>query len=155
MGFDSCGIFFIGGFADIKLRWDLASTSFLTAKGAELEKEYQGKKLDVYDGQNYPGQPWKAYRSRGFKEKDQEKNLEKHMTALLEKSTTVKELDELPYRGKYCPYLRLNQKEMSQKVWMGAEGMMHNGAHFPLCVHTNNARARAKQSGRRTPPGKA
>ena len=71
------------------------------------------------------------------------------MTALLEKSTTVKELDELPYRGKYCPYLRLNQKEMSQKVWMGAEGMMHNGAHFPLCVHTNNARARSKVAAER------
>ena len=69
----------------------------MTAQGAELETEYQGKKLDVYDGQNYPGQPWKAYRSRGFKEKDQEKNLEKHMTALLEKSTTVKEMGTLPY----------------------------------------------------------
>ena len=43
LGFDSCGIFFIGGFADIKLRWDLASTSFLTAKGAELEKRVPGQ----------------------------------------------------------------------------------------------------------------
>ena len=23
---------------------------------------------------------------------------------------------------------------------------MHNGAHFPLCVHTNNARARSKEA---------
>ena len=68
------------------------------------------------------------------------------MTALLEKSTTVKEMDGLPYLGNYCPYLRLQQKEMSQKVWMGAEGMMHNGAHFPLCVHTNNARARSEEA---------
>ena len=47
----------------------------------------------------------------------------------------------------YCAYLRLKQKDMdTNECLMGKD--FHRGAHFPLCVFTNNARARGAEKAR-------
>jgi hypothetical protein len=66
---------------------------------------------------------------------------------LLTLSTTTDELESIPRRAGvcYCAYLRLKQKPMDRREWL-VEGNMHNGAHFPLCVFTCNARARSQEA---------
>ena len=34
---------------------------------------------------------------------------------------------------------------MEKTEWLLPSGEIHNGAHFPLCIFTNNARARSRQ----------
>ena len=65
-------------------------------------------------------------------------------------STATDELQEMePRQGKfYRAYLRLKQKKMDKPEWL-VDGVMHNGAHFPLCVFTNNARARSDAAQKR------
>ena len=60
--------------------------------------------------------------------------LAEHLSMLLRQPTSVAQLELLQQS-----YLRLQQKVISQEFWL--ENMMHNGAHFPLCVHTNNVLA--------------
>ena len=36
------------------------------------------------------------------------------------------------------------KKNMVKREWL-VDGQIHNGAHFPLCVFTNNARARSAE----------
>ena len=71
--------------------------------------------LEVYEGQNIPGQHWKCYRSRAYDETDRDKNLAHRLTEMLTPSTTPADLEVIPKRRnkKYCPYLRLAQKKMS------------------------------------------
>ena len=68
------------------------------------------------------------------------------MIDLLTPSTTEETLEALQAKkaGVHCPYLRLRQKGMDKKEWL-VDGQIHNGAHFPLCVFTNNARARSAE----------
>ena len=62
-------------------------------------------------------------------------------------STTQAELKQIPRRESsfYTPYLRTRQKAMDKDEWLVENGIIHNGAHFPVCVFTNNARARSKE----------
>ena len=57
LGMDSCGIFYIGGSAEVKPYWRLEHLSALTAVA-----DYHAE-LDVYEGNNVPGQHWSCYRS--------------------------------------------------------------------------------------------
>ena len=142
LGLDSCGIFYIGGMVQVSLPWNLAHIDTLTAVGEELETTT----LDVYGGQNHPGQHWSAFRSKKFKEADADKCLRARLTDLLTPSTAVADLEGLPKRPgvHYCPYLRLKQRPLDKNEWLVNDGY-HNGAHFPLCVFTNNARARSAE----------
>ena len=140
LGLDSCGIFYIGGVVKVLPSWNLDHLDLLTAVAD------QETGLDVYAGLAYPGQPWKCYRSRKERETDDYKNLEEKLTDLLTPSTTEDQLQRIPRRDGvyYCPYLRLKQKALQQNEWL-VNGTIHNGAHFPLCVFTNNSRARSEE----------
>ena len=61
-------------------------------------------------------------------------------------STAVAELHAMPNREGtyYCPYLRLKQKQLDRNEWL-VNDVIHNGAHFPLCVFTHNASARSAE----------
>ena len=141
LGFDSCGIFYIGGPVEIKTPWNLGDMQTLTS--ISTGKPIPG--LDRYHGQNVPGQPWTCYRSRKCKETSEDKNLKDRLRDLLTLTTTTEELERIPRRKyvAYCPYLRLKQKELDCHEWL-VDGNMHNGAHFPLCVFTNNSSARSE-----------
>jgi hypothetical protein len=138
LGFDSCGIFYIGGRVQVYTPWNYGNIAILTAV-ADSECE----DLDVYDGTTFPGQPWHCYRSRAYHERPYEKDLEARLRDLLTPSTTQAELDTIPKRHgvEYRPYLRLKQKDMRTNEWL-VQGGLHNGSHFPLCVFTNNTSGR-------------
>ena len=141
LGLDSCGIFYIGGNIQATLNWSLGKLVDLTAVADQM----QDSKLDVYSGQNHPGQHWSCYRSSAFKEAEADKNLEQRLQALLTPTTTDGELAQIPKRTNsfYCPYLRFKEKRMDKEEWL-VDGELHNGAHFPLCVFTNNSRSRSE-----------
>ena len=144
LGFDSCGIFYIGGNVKVTLDWGFERINQLIAVAAELDD------LDVYEGLNVPGQPWFCYKSeRGAKEKDADKNLNDRLVALLTPSTPEEELNKLAWRqhdGKrYCPYLKWKQKKMHTQEWLVSDAV-HPGAHFPLCAFTQNASARSEKA---------
>jgi hypothetical protein len=143
LGFDSCGIFYIGGGVEVSTPWSLKHIDDLTA----VAGNDGSTSLDKYEGSNVPGQPWTSYRSKKLNEKDEDKHLADRLRDLLTPSTTPAELAELPPRAGvwYCAYLRLKSKTMERNEWL-VDGTMHNGAHFPLCVFTNNARARSQQA---------
>ena len=96
--------------------------------------------LDDDQGANVPGQPWTCYRSWAHDEKLGEKDLKARLRDLLTPSTTQEELDRIPKRDNttYCPYLRLKQKSMDRSGWL-VDDDVDKGAHFPLCVFTENA----------------
>ena len=88
LDFDSCGIFYIGGTAEVITTWGLNDIDRLTAvAGDELDPD-----LDVYGGSNFPGQPWHCYRSRRENETPADKNLEDRLRDRLAPSTTEAEL---------------------------------------------------------------
>ena len=151
LGFDSMGIFYLGGEVEVKMPWNLGHVEILSAvtdarHGAALAN------LDVYAGQNVPGQPWHCYRSKAYNEPACNKDLEARLRDLLTPSTEQEELASIPRLspGGHCPYLRLKQKKMRQKEWfVDGESELHNGAHFPLCVFTENSRARSEEGERK------
>ena len=52
LGFDSCGIFYIGGQVEVQLDWGIDRIPELTAVAEDMRKS----ELHEYDGQNTPGQ---------------------------------------------------------------------------------------------------
>ena len=82
--------------------------------------------------------------------KNREFSLKQKLQGLLEPSTSQDTLDRLRYNipdGQMTAYLRLRQKPTQQEEWLRNPdtGEVHNGAHFPLLVFTNNPRARSKE----------
>ena len=152
LGFDSCGIFYIGGMVEVKLQWSLGHLDVLTAATDDLPAAVADNAwgLDWYSGGNAPGQPWKCYRSVRYDETDEDKDLRARLTELLTPSTTQEDLWRIPKRADrcYCPYLRFSQKPMKFEEWLvpqkNGAPEVHHGAHFPICVFTKNARARSK-----------
>ena len=144
LGFDSMGIFYLGGRVEVKMPWNHRHVQILAAVTGT--RSGANENLDVYGGANVPGQPWHCYRSKAFNEKPSDKDLEARLRDLLTPSTEQEELASIPRLspGGHCPYLRLKQKAMNQKDWL-VGGELHNGAHFPLCVFTNNSRARSEE----------
>ena len=128
IGVDSCAIFYIGGNARVKLHWGLSRIDELLTAVAD-------DKLDVYDGNAWPGQPWTCYCPKG-------RALRQHLEAFLTPSITQQDLDLITSRNEYCPYLRLKQKNMQIDYWL-YQGQRHNGAHYPLVLQTCNASARS------------
>jgi hypothetical protein len=145
LGLDSCGIFYIGGSVQVSLHWGFNHIDILTAVAEEQHADEDSWTLDVYRGTNHPGQHWAAYRSRALNEPSDQKNLKNRLEDLLLPSTTQRQLKSIIKRegSVYCPYLRFKQKQMDRSEWL-VKDEVHNGAHFPLCVFTNNARARSQ-----------
>ena len=76
------------------------------------------------------------------------------MWDLLQPSTTPEMLAHLAQTrqrkgSQYVPYLKLKQKQMNNVDRMLADGAFHGGAHFPLCVFTDNSGARSEVAQRR------
>ena len=105
-----------------------------------------GAPFDIFEGTNCPGQHWACYRSQKENELPSDKDLWQRMVDLLTPSTLDETLEALQAKktGVHCPHLRLRQKPMDKREWL-VDGQIHNGAHFPLCVFTNNARARSAE----------
>ena len=134
LGFDSCGIFYIGGSVKVSLQYDLGDMTMLTSAVAE-----DLHLLHVYDMNNAPGQAHCSYQPK-------EKSLAEKLTSLLTPTDTEQSLAAIEGRpGKnYCRYLRLKQKPLRQEDWL-TDGEPHNGAHFPLAVFTNNSSSRSAE----------
>jgi hypothetical protein len=149
LGFDSCGIFYIGGSVQVSLHWGLNQMDILTAVADDMQEQHadeDSQTLDMYCGTNYPGHHWAAYRSRALKEPSDHKNLNERLEDLLRPSTTEKQLRSVTKETRYCPYLRIRQKQMDMSKWL-VENEVSDGDHFPLCVFTNNARSRSLANG--------
>ena len=141
LGFDSCGIIYIGGMDKVDVQRSMNDMDRLTAVAGD------DVSLDRWPANNAPVQPWRCHRSIRHKEKQSDKHLRQRLVDLLTQTTTPDTFAKIPKRDgqHYCPYLRLKQKPLSAKEWLPASGVMHNGAHFPLAVFTNNARARSEE----------
>ena len=84
-------------------------------------------------------------------EKDKgRRSLAEKLNDLLEPSTDKYALDSMRAANlSVLPaHLRLKQKELNQKEWLvdSAEGVIHNGAHFPLCLWTKNSSHRGAEA---------
>ena len=134
LGLDSCGMFYIGGSVEVRLDYSLLQLDILTTAVAGHMADH----LHEYAGQNTPGQPWTAYQPK-------KKDLRCKLTDLLLPSTTAAELNQIPKRAgtTYRPYLRVKQKQVDRNEWLVA-GSVHNGAHFPLMIFTQNSSHRSE-----------
>jgi hypothetical protein len=101
--------------------------------------------LTEFEGMNVPGQVWTAYRSKKYSETVKDKDLKARLTDLLKPSTTPAELDAIPRRegSRYCPHLKLKSRHLEVDEWL-VNGQVHNGAHMPLAVWTDNESARSE-----------
>ena len=129
VGIDSCGIFYIGGDVNVTLPWNLSHLDTIEAAVAG------NTDLDVYEGNNPPGQNWSCYIPK-------KRTLRQHLESFLLPSTTAYELSCIQKKNCYCPYLRLKQKNVRMDYWL-YNGNRHNGAHYPLACYTHNASARS------------
>jgi hypothetical protein len=154
LGLDSCGIFYIGGNMQSKVWWDHNMIPYLRAEVDDYSKIEAcipaEKRLDLYLDDYHPGQHWGAYRSRG-KKLDPKwpalDGLEQRLEDLLTPSTTQDKLDRMRNMATniYCPYLRTKPTKMDLRYWCPL-GKVNMGAHFPLCVFTDNARSRTQEA---------
>ena len=146
-GFDSCGMFYIGGTVQVSPSYSLDHlvdlTTVVSAVAAppslpppRLTAVAETLGLDTYEGQFPPSHYWKSYRSRAFLESDKDKDLTARLTEMLTPSTSQVYLDAIPKRQGYCycPYLRFAQKQMRKYDWF-VDGKIC-GDHFPLCIFT-------------------
>ena len=72
--------------------------------------------------------------------------MKKKLGDLSKPSCTQQELEGIPHsRGSlYCAYPRTKDKVLDIGEWKTKDGKTHNGAHFPMVVYTENARARSE-----------
>ena len=72
------------------------------------------------------------------------------MEDLLRPSTTQSDLDQLwivrDLQSRHCPFLRLTNINLDMDEWLVDRYSVHNGAHFPLIVWTDNAKARIHEA---------
>ena len=136
MGIDSLAIFYIGSQAQIAPSYGLADVLDFTAVAANLP---------VYEGENVPGKHWSCYRSDATQQK--KIDLEQMLVDLLTPTCTKEDLAAIERNSEwhFCPYLRVRQTKMEKSAWLLPSGEIHNGAHFPLCIFTNNSRARSRE----------
>ena len=157
LGFDSCGIFYIGGNVEVTMDFGFSAIDQLiavaedhAAKGQANPQNFPKEllaKLPVFDEMNYPGQLWTCYRSRHKTENADEKNLRARLMDLLSSSTTPEERANIAKRpGASClPWLKLNGKCLKADQWL-VDGEMHKGSHFPLAMWTNNEGTRSAEA---------
>ena len=87
-----------------------------------------------------------TYQEKKSKDKDP-KNLEDRLRDLLTLSSAKEDLMRIPKRDgvHYRAYLTLKQKDLLQEEWL-VDNALHNGAHMPLCVWTQNSSARSEDA---------
>lgn len=129
LGFDSCGIFYIGGKAQVSPTWCFSDIDWLCAVGeapavadkvsssAVADKANKtDRKLHPFtgpEGGNFPGQLWWSYRSVKEDETWSKKDFKARLTEMLEPTTNDDEyvawFQQNQGKG-YCPFLRIKQK---------------------------------------------
>ena len=132
LGIDSCGVFYVGGGASVKLQYSMDDIELLS------DPRYDGpRKLTTYKDNRKPGQKWTSYFPKG-------KGLAALLQGLLEPTCTEAQLKVesavAENESVYCPYIRFKQKhaEKLEEAWL-FDGEMHNGSHYPLAAFTHNA----------------
>ena len=157
LGFDSCGIFYIGGQVEVIMDFGFSAIEDLIAVAEDRAAEGQANpqdfpkellaKLPVFEGMNYPGQLWPCYRSEHNTELPHKKDLRARLMDLLSSSTTPEERANIQKRhGASCkPWLKLKGKGLKQSEWL-VEGEMHQGSHFPLVIFTDNEGHRSAEA---------
>jgi hypothetical protein len=147
LGLDSMGIFFVGGNVKVKMDWDFNKIDLLSAVADDRGNPQSQPCMDLteFEGMNTPGQVWTAFRSKKYAETVKDKDLKARLTDLLTPSTTQAELDAIqrPEGSRYCPRLKLKSRHLEVDEWL-VNGQVHNGAHMPLAVWTDNESARSE-----------
>jgi hypothetical protein len=144
---DSCAIFYIGGNVECQMPWNIDRIGEILLAAVHPREGPQSRQLHAYSGDNHPGKMWYCYKSEKGEKANCRSSLEDKLKDLLQPSTDKSALDSM---GDANPsllpaHLRLKQKELDQNEWFvdSAEGVIHNGAHFPLCMFTKNSSHRS------------
>ena len=135
---DSCGIFVIGGNAEVNPTWSAESMHmFKCPRSAPMH-------LPTFEGP-HPGQSWVCYLPKN-------QSLEQVVGPMLQRNFQKPDIAANTSRT----FLRVKQKELDRAIWE-LDGNVHKGAHFPLAIWTignsyrsaNAAKRRAmKRTGR-------
>lgn len=141
---DSCAIFYRGGNAEVRLATDLETMRYLLGFSFpqllahdKLEKH----KIHTFEHSAMPGQPHKCYAKKNSSMKDK-------VEALLTPTQESHQLEPSPMhiQGSWWrKWLSFKEKRLSRDIFI-VEGKFHNGAHFPLCVFTDNGRRRSRDA---------
>ena len=157
IGVDSCGIFMVDQDHNMKVsvQWGPGSIHPITGAAVPAQSAVAGDNADTafrrelhqYHRHNAPGQHWSCFKiwlpGDGA-------NFERSLRDLLDPATTPEELEliEKPVGMMGCGYLRVRQKVLDPNEWL-VQGKPHNGAHFPLCIFTQNESHRSDDARQR------
>ena len=149
-------MFYIGGGVACNMQWDFESIGQILQDAICDPKERPRSRpdcplFDVYCGKNVPGQTWEKFKSK--KNEKGSVSLKTKLECLLLPSTTSEELAalaaDIAKRGDgKTTYLKLKQKPTDQQEWLldTISGEIHNGAHFPLFLVTQNKSSRSQEA---------
>ena len=127
---DSCGIFVIGGNAEVNPTWGEESMRmFKCPKSAPL-------RLPTFEGP-HPGQSWVCYWPKN-------RSLEQLVGPMLQRN--FQKPDIAPNTSR--TFLRVKQKELDRAIWE-LDGNVHKGAHFPLAIWTIGNSYRSAEAAKR------
>ena len=113
---DSCGIFVIGGNAEVNPTWSEESMHmFKCPRSAPM-------RLPTFDGP-HPGQSWVSYHPKG-------QSLEQLLGPMLQRNFQKPDATNTTRT-----FLRVKQKDLDRDIWE-LDGNVHGGAHFPLAIWT-------------------
>jgi len=122
----------------MKMQYSLGDIELLS------NPQFDGPKmLTKYSDNCKPGQHWSCYLPK-------KNDLGALLHGLLRPTCTEAELKAKTAVAEstsvYCPYIRFKQKNADklEEAWL-FDGEMHNGAHYPLTVFTNNAGRRSSE----------
>lgn len=140
LGLDSCAIFYIGGDVQVKMPWNIFHLDILSAVAEDIEWIGEGREVEQlhrYNGNSYPSKLWHCCRSSDKMNIHQlaKNDISRHqkLANLLQPSAPYKHVGNA---------LILKQKTFLQKEWF-VHGDTHPGAHYPLCIWTNNISSRS------------
>ena len=111
-----------------------------------------GLMLDIYYGNNVPGQLWDTYKLDKVNTCEKNKvGLREKLENMLARSTTSAELDQLTANitpPRKSAYLKLKHKPTNRYEWLVniETKATHGGAHFPLFLVTDNVCRRGAQA---------
>ena len=152
IGWDSCGIWHIGGYVHCLPVWGFSDVDFMLEFPADAVETDDKRTVLSFEGQagssNFPGQPWNIYRSKG---ENGPKTCKERLTELLE-PTHDEEYFEKWWQWanqKHCPFLRLKEKRLDPNEWFvdfNGQHTLHHGAHFPLACYSKNPTKRSAEA---------
>ena len=127
---DSCGIFVIGGNAEVNPTWSAESMHmFKCPRSAPM-------RLPTFEGP-HPGQSWVCYLPKN-------QSLEQVVGPMLQRNFQKPDIAANTSRT----FLRVKQKELDRAIWE-LDGNVHKGAHFPLAIWTIGNSWRSEDAAKR------